>query len=66
MHLNYLAILVGFAGATLAAPAPDMPPGPEIMRRGDEDQNNNQNNNWGPGWGGGWGHPGWGGGWRGW
>jgi hypothetical protein len=27
MHLNYLAILVGFAGATLAAPAPDMPPG---------------------------------------
>jgi hypothetical protein len=73
MYFNYLTILVGFARATLAAPAPNPAPGkceinrlmpklqndlsgyigPEMVRRGDEAQNNNQNNNWGPGWGGG-------------
>jgi len=77
MHFNYLAILFGFVGATLAAPAPDMPPGKcEIPQLTLKPQNNlssyigpemmrradeAQSNNQNNNWG-----PGWGGGWRGW
>ncbi|KAI2788169.1 hypothetical protein POX_e06182 [Penicillium oxalicum] len=62
MQFKYLAVLVGLAGVTLAAPASGSDP--DMMKRAENEQNNNQNGqHWGPGWGGwngGWGHPGWG------
>ncbi|KAF7718886.1 Uncharacterized protein PECH_002634 [Penicillium ucsense] len=61
MQFNYVAILIGLAGVTLAAPSAGHDP--DMTKRAEGEQNNNQNGqHWGPGWGwgGAWGHPGWG------
>lgn len=79
MHFNYLAVLVGFVGATLAAPAPDMPPGKCEVELTLKHKNGlssyagpemmrradeAENNNQNNNWGPGWGGR-WGGGWGG-